>query len=482
MSKKFSAAEKDTVAEVQILRQISSEINSTLNLDEIYEIVLRTMDELFGFKHALILLLDDSESSLAVVASRGYEDSGIGARVAVGTGVIGVVASKRKMMRVGNLRQQRSYAAAVRREMEQSGKGSELGEVVELPGLPDANSQIAIPLMIKDALIGVFSVESPEQKIFSEYEELLVNIVANQAASAIQNARLYRAEEEQRLKLAELNETLEDRVQERTRELEQANRELRETQTQLVQSETMATLGRLVAGLTQDIHTPISAIHSSRDVLHRSIEKIRNKCRELGISEQFKKDPGAERALQIMDETNKIIHEATDRVTRMIQSLKTFARLDQSDFATVDLQEGLNSTIQLLKPEVSERIRIVTNFGKLPQIPCYARQINQVFFHLLTNAIQALENEGTITITTRHDGDSAEVIFSDTGSGIPSQNLSRIFEPGFTTRGIGVGAGLGLSIAFRIMEHHGGSIRVRSEPEKGAEFTVRIPISRPDQV
>ena len=133
-----------------------------------------------------------------------------------------------------------------------------------MPGLSDADSQIAIPLLIKDRLIGVFSVESPEQRPFSEHEETLVAIVASQAASAIHNALLYRAEEERRKELAEaherlkqLNETLEDRVRARTRELEQANRDLRETQSQLVQSSKMASLGMLAAGVAHEINTPI---------------------------------------------------------------------------------------------------------------------------------------------------------------------------------------------------------------------------------
>ena len=180
--------------EVRVLQQVSSEINSTLNLEEIFAIVLRTMDELFGFHHSMILLLDGSGETLSVAASRGYEGQPAGASVTLGTGLVGVVARKRQLMRLGNLGQQRAYMSTIRQQMEQAGRGSELGESPSLPGLSDVESQIGIPLLIKDTLIGVFFVESVEQRVFSEEDEALITVVANQAASAIHNARLYRAE------------------------------------------------------------------------------------------------------------------------------------------------------------------------------------------------------------------------------------------------------------------------------------------------
>src|SRR5688572_21211445 len=214
-------------AEFQILQRVSADINSTLDLDEICDVALRTMDELFEFHHANILLLEPDNKTLRVIASRGYENQAIGGRVQIGTGVIGIVAQKRRVMHVNNLGQQRAYAAAQRREMERSGRQAQLGEAIPVPGLPNAESQIAIPLLIRDDLIGVFSIESPVSRSFGEHERDLVSIVANQIASAIHNARLYEQQRLAAVALQDANASLEARVAERTAALE---RELRVAQ------------------------------------------------------------------------------------------------------------------------------------------------------------------------------------------------------------------------------------------------------------
>lgn len=184
-------------AEVEVLRHVALDINVTLDLDSIYAVVLRTMAECFGFRHAIILLLEDS-NTLRVVASHGYEDQALGGTVTVGIGVVGMVNKRRRLMRVNHLRAQQAYFNRIRSQMEEAGRAAELGDIAAVSGLPDADSQIAIPLVIKDRLVGVLSVESREPEPFSEHAETLVSIVASQAASAIQNALLYRAGEERR--------------------------------------------------------------------------------------------------------------------------------------------------------------------------------------------------------------------------------------------------------------------------------------------
>jgi class 3 adenylate cyclase len=177
--------------EVRIIQQISTEITSTLDLDEVLRIVLQAMDRVLGFGHSMILLKDLADDILRVAATRGYADQGAGARVGMGEGVIGVVAERRKMMRIGNIGATRRYLATVRAQMEAAGHLGPGETAVPLPGLPDVQSQLAIPLTVKDRLVGVLSVESRAPNAFDELDEVLLRIVGNQAATAIDNARTY---------------------------------------------------------------------------------------------------------------------------------------------------------------------------------------------------------------------------------------------------------------------------------------------------
>ncbi|HEY7869135.1 MAG TPA: GAF domain-containing protein, partial [Methylomirabilota bacterium] len=178
--------------QVRIIQQISSEITASLDLDEVLGIVLRAMDRVLGFAHSMILLKDLGEDVLRVSATRGYPDQAAGAVVRLGEGVIGVVADRRRMMRIGNIGATRRYLEGVRARMEASGEiGPGQAPVVALPGLAAAQSQLALPLIVKDRLVGVLAVESGTPNAFDELDEVLLRIVGNQAATAIDNARSY---------------------------------------------------------------------------------------------------------------------------------------------------------------------------------------------------------------------------------------------------------------------------------------------------
>jgi class 3 adenylate cyclase len=177
--------------EVRIIQQISSEITSTLDLDEVLGIVLRAMDHVLGFAHSMILLKDATDDVLRVAATRGHADTGSGAQVRLGEGIIGVVGERRKMMRIGNIGPSMRYLISVRARMEATGQVEPAGPAVALPGLADAQSQLALPLTVKDRLVGVLAVESEQPNAFDELDEVLLRIVGNQAATAIDNARTY---------------------------------------------------------------------------------------------------------------------------------------------------------------------------------------------------------------------------------------------------------------------------------------------------
>lgn len=212
--------------EVRVIQQISSEISSTLDLNHVLRVALKAMDEVLGFEHAMILLKDPEGDRLQVAATRGFAESGLGAEVALGQGIIGMAARRRRIVRMGNIQSQLAYTAAVRQRMVEQGLGAGQEGSVPLPGLANVNSQIAIPLQIKDRLIGVLSVESDKPAAYDQLDEMLLTILANQAASVIDNARLYQADQARLdelnaayLRLNELNERLETKVVERTREL-----------------------------------------------------------------------------------------------------------------------------------------------------------------------------------------------------------------------------------------------------------------------
>jgi len=182
--------------EVQIIQQISSEITSTLDLDEVLGIVLRAMDRVLGFSHSMILLKDLADDVLRVAATRGYVDEGAGAEIRIGEGVIGLVGERRKMMRIGNIGASIRYLKSVRARMEASGQVGPEGPTTALPGLADVQSQLALPLTVKDRLVGVLAVESRKPNAFDELDEVLLRIVGNQAATAIDNARTYQMVEQ----------------------------------------------------------------------------------------------------------------------------------------------------------------------------------------------------------------------------------------------------------------------------------------------
>ena len=211
--------------EIEIIEKVASQINKTLNSDAIAKTMLISMEAYFNFKHSMILLLDSSESVLKVIATHGYKDEGKGAEVKIGVGVIGMVAKKKKMMRMANMGAQKQYMQAIKQQIQPSDDGRVVEEI-SLPGLNNAESQVAIPMLMEDELIGVFLVESDQVNIFDKSDELIIKILANQTASALQNAKLYQLEQQRLLELdkahvelADLNTNLERKVADRTEEL-----------------------------------------------------------------------------------------------------------------------------------------------------------------------------------------------------------------------------------------------------------------------
>jgi signal transduction histidine kinase len=178
----------------------------------------------------------------------------------------------------------------------------------------------------------------------------------------------------------------------------------------------------------------------------------------------------------VVTEANRVIESGTQRVTEIVRRLRSFARLDQAELKKADIHEGLEDTLALIHHELKHNIVVKRDYGSVPPIPCYPGRLNQVFLNLLNNARQAIRGKGEIEIRTFVQDRRVHVTVRDTGAGIAPEHLRKIFDPGFTTKGVGVGTGLGLSICYQIVRDHRGEILVDSEPGKGTTFTVVLPM------
>ncbi|TDI39993.1 MAG: hypothetical protein E2P02_17600 [Acidobacteria bacterium] len=252
-------------------------------------------------------------------------------------------------------------------------------------------------------------------------------------------------------------------------------RELSETQLQLIQSEKMASLGQLVAGIAHELNTPLGAIHSNTQTEGKALARVGDRLAS-GESLTAPELESISSSIAVLREMNAVNETASRRIIHIVSNLRKFARLDQSEWQSIDFIQGLEETLALVEHKTRNRISVDKVYGDIPHVNGYAGQLNQVFMNLIVNAIQAIDDRGQIRIETLRDGDEAIVRISDDGAGIAQEDLARIFDPGYTTKGVGVGTGLGLSICYRIVQNHGGRLTVTSELGKGSTFTVAIPI------
>ena len=333
-------------------------------------------------------------------------------------------------------------------------------------------SMMSVPLMDEDNIIAILYSETLEQGItFSEDHMRVLATFGDILASKILNQKLITDSQQKAVLETELRITKSKQV-----ELETANRILNEMQAELVQTQKMASLKHLVAGVAHEMNNPLGALQSCVMTIQQASNIIMQAVKNGGLSDIGNSSTKPGKALALIMDSAGTSKDPLGRIASVVKSLKNFALLDQAEVKEVNIHEGIDSTLDLLSNFFKDKIKIIREYGTIPNVNCYARDINQVFMNILTNSIEAIDNTGEIIISTRHDNDNVTIVIKDTGRGIPKEYLSRVFDPGFTTRGVGVGTGLGLAIVHSIIETHQGRIEIESEEGKGTTLKISLPV------
>lgn len=253
---------------------------------------------------------------------------------------------------------------------------------------------------------------------------------------------------------------------------------------QLIQADKMVSLGTMAAGVAHEINNPLNVaigdVHlirrDTRDLLDfiNQFSKISLPPDTLKEIERLKMDMDLPYMIENFDKKISRCEDAMERIKEIVQNLKYFSHLDNSEIVDVNINKSIESTIRMVPKKYKHDIEIKTEFGSLPNVPCYGRQINQVFLNIVVNALNAMEEKGELKIETLSDDKYIYIKFCDTGPGIPEDKIKKIFDPFYTTKPVGEGTGLGLSISYSIIDKHGGEITAVNNVDKGITFTVKL--------
>jgi two-component system NtrC family sensor kinase len=338
----------------------------------------------------------------------------------------------------------------------------------------NVRAYMVAPLVWRGEVLGAVTTSHEKPGVFTDADVLLLEELAEQAATSVAHAREFVAEQRQR----EMSEDLMRRFADQALQLERA-------QQQLIQNEKMTAVGQLVHGLAHEMNTPLNVVTSNMAVLGRYAEtlaKISQAASQLDPSQQSE---ALSNALADEDDLEYVLEDlpalvddsvnATRRVAAMVRSMASMARHDRGSRAPTAIEETLESALTLATNSLKKHAQVERKFNATTPVMGHSTELIELFVHLLMNAAQALEQPGTVTVETLDEGDAVVVRVSDTGSGVPQDVQQRVFDPFFTTRPTGQGTGMGLAVCRGIVSRHGGDISLESTVGHGTTVSVRLP-------
>lgn len=469
--------------EIDLFEDISTQLTTSLDPHQIAQLTLQKIHQLIESSAGIIILLKPNFIDSQVAAFEVITEFG------------------------QFFHHQSNLDQGIIRNIMRSGRAELVNDIQSDPrslGQENVRALICVPLRAKERVLGAIAIGTQNSNTYTTEHLKLVSIFAVQTAVAIEKALLY----EQSCQTAAQANAQADR-------LKQALKDLQLAQTQLIQSEKMSSLGQLIAGVAHEINNPVNFICGNV----RYVSEYATDLMQLlqGYQQFFPTVPpelqskldntDLEFLMQDMPKLLNSMKLGTDRIVEIVQSLKNFSRLDEAAMKAVDIHEGIDVTLMILRHRLKgtahrPAIEVIKEYGKLPLVECYPGQLNQVFMNILANSIDAIdevcENQKNklqesnsvvskdyvqssspiIQISTEVlDQDWVVIRIADTGSGMPEEVIQRIYDPFFTTKAIGKGTGLGMAISYQlVVEKHRGMLKCRSQPHEGTEFWIQIPI------
>ncbi len=398
------------VAELTTLREVALELANNLDLPVLLQQIAEHAAYLLNAYYSGLFLLDAEEVFLELAAGHRLPAPWAEGRLRADRGLMGQVLSTRRSIAVRNYDPRRE---------------------AEWLDQPPFSRFLAAPMVLRDRVLGVLIVGDHQPRPpFEEDDRWLLSLLAGQAASAVENARLYQ-------------------------EVRQFAAELERSQAQLIQSEKLAAMGRLAASLAHEINNPLQAIHN---------------CVRLALDFPLSDEEKAKYLRMADREIKRLVH--------IVQRMLEFYRPSRGEAEATDLNALVEQVLALTHKQIQQnKIALETDLAAdLPLVSVVADQIMQVILNLVVNAIEAMETGGRLWVSTRRQGDDVLLSIRDTGPGLTPEQRTKLFEPFYTTKQ--TGTGLGLAVSYGIVEKHGGTIEVESEPGRGATFTIRLPWKR----